>query len=101
ILVGEAGQLIFNPDSLSVTRGTTLHFDFLGNNHTLTQSSFGHPCQNASRLDTGFNQQNSLNVSGKFLIDYVVQSDEPQWFYCAQEFPKSHCRAGMVFSLNP
>ena len=25
---------------------------------------------------------------------------EPQWFFCAQTIKKSHCAAGMVFSLN-
>lgn len=101
IQVGAAGDLIFNPESVSVTKGTILRFNFLGFNHSLTQSSFSHPCTNSSRFDTGFQQFNPLNISGKFLIDYEVRSDEPQWFYCAQEINKSHCRNGMVFSLNP
>jgi plastocyanin len=101
IVVGAAGRLIFNPDSVSVTAGTTLRFNFLSLNHTLTQSSFSHPCSHEEQFDTGFQQFNPLNVSGKFLVDFPVLSEEPQWFYCAQSIPRSHCQAGMVFSLNP
>lgn len=101
IAVGAAGQLAFNPNSVSVTPGTTLRFDFLGLNHTLTQSSSASPCHNSSRFDTGFQQFNPQNVSGTFQVDYLVESDQPQWFYCAQVEPKSHCHSGMVFSVNP
>jgi plastocyanin len=101
IVVGAEGDLRFNPDSISVSLGTTLRFDFLGKNHTLTQSSFNHPCQNSSGTSTDFEQLNALNQTGKFLFDYKVVSQKSQWFYCAQDFPKSHCHAGMVFSLNP
>ena len=100
ILVGAAGKLAFNPDFVSVTPGTILRFNFLAKNHTLTQSSFHHPCSNSSQFDTGFNQFNPYNVSGKFLVDYEVVSEQPKWFYCAQNLPISHCEAGMVFSLN-
>ncbi|KAF9733722.1 extracellular serine-rich protein [Paraphaeosphaeria minitans] len=101
IVVGAAGQLAFNPNSVSVTPGTTLRFDFLGLNHTLTQSSSASLCHNSSGVDTGFQQFNPQNVSGTFLVDYLVESDRPQWFYCAQNEPISHCQSGMVFSVNP
>lgn len=101
IVVGAAGQLTFNPDSVSVMKGTILRFDFLGLNHTLTQSSLLHPCLNTSQFDTGFKQFNPSNVSGRFLVDFEVKTEAPQWFYCAQVSLKSHCQAGMVFSLNP
>jgi plastocyanin len=101
IIVGAQGRLAFNPGSVTVLPGTILRFDFLSQNHTLTQSSFNHPCSNVSGIDTGFNQFNSLNSTGKFTIDYYVNSSQPQWFFCAQNLPRSHCAAGMVFSLNP
>ncbi|KAK7179090.1 hypothetical protein PSPO01_14873 [Paraphaeosphaeria sporulosa] len=101
IVVGAAGQLAFNPSSVSVTPGTTLRFDFLGLNHTLTQSSSASLCHNSSGFDTGFQQFNPQNISGTFLVDYLVESDRPQWFYCAQDEPISHCHSGMVFSVNP
>ncbi len=101
ITVGAVGGLSFNPESVTVIPGTVLRFDFLGTNHTLTQSSLKHPCVNSSHFDTGFNQFNPKNVSGRFLVDYVVRSNASEWFYCAQSFPTSHCEAGMLFSVNP
>jgi plastocyanin len=101
VVVGAQGKLAFNPQSVTVLPGTLLRFDFLGRNHTLTQSSLEHPCSNSSRLDTGFNQFNPQNISGKFAVEFWVGSSEPQWFFCAQNLPRSHCAAGMVFSLNP
>ncbi|KAF2741712.1 hypothetical protein M011DRAFT_514230 [Sporormia fimetaria CBS 119925] len=70
-------------------------------NHTLTQSSFEQPCNNRSGFDTGFQQFNPVNASGRFLVDYQVTTKDPQWFFCAQISPKSHCQSGMVFALNP
>jgi len=29
-----------------------------------------------------------------------VKTHVPQWFYCTQTVKKSHCHAGIVFSLN-
>lgn len=101
ILVGAQGKLAFNSESVTVLPGTVLRFNFLSRNHTLTQSSFQHPCINGSSFDTGFNQFNPRNISGELTVDYHVNSNLPQWFFCAQTLPRSHCAAGMVFSLNP
>jgi plastocyanin len=101
IAVGAAGLLAFNPASVNVMEGTVLRFNFLGLNHTLTQSVFHHPCLSNSQFDTGFRQFNPSNSTGKFIVDFEVNSSQPQWFFCAQQTPKSHCHAGMVFSLNP
>ena len=101
VLVGAAGRLSFNPDSVSVATGTILRFNFLALNHTLTQSTLSHPCVNSSQFDSGFHQFNPSNISGKFLVDFEVTSNDSQWFYCAQDLPRSHCHSGMVFSLNP
>lgn len=101
IVVGASGLLTFNPESVTVLTGTVLRFNFLGLNHTLTQSSLTHPCMNSTLFDTGFQQFNPSNISGKFIVDYEVKNQEPQWFYCAQSYPKSHCENGMLFSVNP
>src|SRR4051812_32642644 len=44
VLVGAAGQLAFNPDSVDAQKGTVIRFNFLGLNHSLTQSTLGDPC---------------------------------------------------------
>ena len=101
IIVGATRELDFNPESVTVTPGTILRFDFSGTNHTFMQSSFEYPCVNSSELNAGFNQLNPTNVSGEYVVDFVVQSNASQWFFCAQSFPISHCDAGLLFSLNP
>jgi hypothetical protein len=101
ILVGSQGRLEFDPDSATVALGSLLIFNFLASNHTLTQSSLRHPCSNGSEFDTGFNQVNPQNTSSKSVVEYLVTSSKPQWFFCAQGIPQSYCANGMVFSLNP
>lgn len=101
ITVGAAGRLIFSPESANAPVGSTLRFNFLGLNHTLTQSTLRHPCKADGGFDTGFRQFNPLNVSGRFVVDFRVRHREAQYFFCAQTGPqRSHCQAGMVFSLN-
>ncbi|CAI6336987.1 unnamed protein product [Periconia digitata] len=97
VAVGAEG-LNFSPSHVNADIGTVILFNFLALNHTLTQSSLSHPCKASGRFDTGFKQFNPRNVSGQFVVQYEVASDEPQWFFCAQT---SHCRSGMVFSVNP
>ncbi|KAH8807074.1 Cupredoxin, partial [Xylogone sp. PMI_703] len=100
VLVGGFGRLAFEPNHLNVNVGDTVVFDFLGQNHTLTQSSLENPCTDDNGFSTGFKQFNPKSINGKFIIEYFVNVPDPQWFYCAQVKPSSHCRAGMVFALN-
>ena len=99
--VGEAGELVFSPSSLNASAGSVIAFNFLALNHTLTESDLWDPCHSNQRFDTGFHQYNPANVSGKFVVEIEVTSQEAKWFFCAQTAKRSHCRAGMVFSLNP
>ena len=101
IVVGDEGKLVFSPPSLNASIGTTISFNFLALNHTLTQSRFQDPCLSNGGFDSGFNQFNPSNISGRFVVEYKVTNDNPQWFFCAQIAPRPHCKAGMVFSLNP
>ncbi|KAL6161719.1 hypothetical protein ACJQWK_09017 [Exserohilum turcicum] len=101
VTVGEAGQLVFSPSSLNASPGSIIAFNFLGLNHTLTQSDIWNPCHSNQGFDTGFRQFNPANVSGKFVVEIEVTSQDAKWFFCAQTVKRSHCRAGMVFSLNP
>lgn len=100
IVVGAAGKLVFDPPAVNASKGTLLRFSFPGINHTLTQSSFEHPCKKAGAFDTDLNRFNPANISGAFVVDFVVDTTDPQWFFCAQTLKSSHCNAGMVFSLN-
>ncbi|KAF2633006.1 hypothetical protein BU25DRAFT_309881, partial [Macroventuria anomochaeta] len=99
--VGGRAELVFSPSSLNASVGSIIVFNFLASNHTLTQSTLSSPCQYNGGFDSGFRQFNPANISGKFVIEYEVQKEDPQWFFCAQSVKASHCHAGMVFSLNP
>ncbi|KAF1840104.1 uncharacterized protein K460DRAFT_250365, partial [Cucurbitaria berberidis CBS 394.84] len=101
VTVGDAGKLVFSPLSLNATVGSMIAFDFLGLNHSLTQSNFWDPCQSNKMFDSGFEQFNPTNMSGRFVLEYQVTDPSPRWFFCAQRVKRSHCQAGMVFSLNP
>ncbi|KAJ8062041.1 hypothetical protein OCU04_009821 [Sclerotinia nivalis] len=103
VIVGAAGRLAFSPPRLDVALGDKILFEFLALNHTLTQSSLRNPCTwNATGgIDTGFKQFNPSNTSGKFVVEYTVESSTPLWFFCSQMRPISHCHEGMVFALNP
>ena len=97
VIVGSAGNLSFMPTAVEAPINTIIMFNFLALNHTLTQSSFEHPCESINKFNTGYNQFNPANISGKYVIEYEVTSDKPQWFFCAQA---EHCETGMVFALN-
>ncbi|KAI1680242.1 hypothetical protein KJE20_10882 [Pyrenophora tritici-repentis] len=101
VTVGEAGKLVFSPSSLNATIGSVIVFDFLGLNHTLTQSELWDPCRSNQLFGSGFHQFNPTNTSGKFVVEFKVVDQDPKWFFCAQTVKRSHCQAGMVFSLNP
>jgi plastocyanin len=100
VTVGIAGELKFSPASLNASVGSIIAFDFLGQNHTLTQSTLQDPCRKNGSIDTGFNQFNPANSSGRFVVELRVTTQDPQWFFCAQLSNVSHCHAGMLFSLN-
>ena len=74
IIIKDRKNLSFSLNTLNTTVGTTLRFNFLGLNHTLTQSYFRDPCQSNSQFNTGFNQFNPANISGKFLVNYKVKT---------------------------
>ncbi|UPX14882.1 uncharacterized protein EKO05_0005353 [Ascochyta rabiei] len=99
--VGGGGELAFYPSSLNASVGSTIVFNFLALNHTLTQSNLSTPCQYNGGFDSGYRNFNPANLSGKFVIEYEVHREGPQWFFCSQSSKTSHCHAGMVFSLNP
>jgi hypothetical protein len=102
VIVGENGDFLYGPNQLDAEIGDVIKFDFLAKNHTVTQSSFKEPCSPlADGFDTGFNQFNPHNISGAFVKYFPVTTKKPQWFYCKQTVPVSHCNKGMVLGINP
>ena len=81
VQVGALGELIYGPNQLNASVGDIIRFNFLERNHSVTQSSFANPCTYNGGFDTGLNQFNPQNISGKFLIDFQVNTTDPLWFY--------------------
>ena len=101
VQVGADGDLIYGPNQVNASVGDVIEFNFLAENHTVTQSSFNTPCTYNGGFDTGFNQDNPQNISGKFIKSFTVNTTQPTWFYCRQTVKVNHCGKGMVFGLNP
>lgn len=99
VKVGGPGGLVFQPQELNVPVGDTVIFEFLSQNHTVTQSAFAKPCAKLDNgMDTGFvpNPNNTVSPAPQVAMQVTVAT--PLWFYCRQ---KGHCGKGMVFSINP
>jgi plastocyanin len=79
--VGTGQGFAYNPSQLNASIGDTVRFNFLGRNHSVTQSDLTSPCTYNGGFDTGLNQFNPLNITGKFLVDYQVNVSTPLWFY--------------------
>ncbi|OAA48318.1 Cupredoxin [Beauveria brongniartii RCEF 3172] len=99
VKVGGPGGLVFEPDQLNIPVGDSVIFEFLSQNHTVTQSPFDTPCKALEGgMDSGFlaNPNNTVNPPPQVAMQ--VMATTPLWFYCKQ---KGHCGKGMVFSINP
>lgn len=97
--------LKFDPPYLPyVAVGQKIHFDFRAVNHTLTESSLYEPCKKlaGTTVDTNFQNVNKDDIPEFKPFDLTIDSDKPRFFYCKQanNTPKGHCKAGMVFAVN-
>ncbi|QSS51643.1 hypothetical protein I7I53_07011 [Histoplasma capsulatum var. duboisii H88] len=99
VQVGGGGAIAFRPNRINANIGDKVVFEFLGLNHTLTQSTIGQPCTPVHQLNSGFGYFNPTNRTG-LTLSITVNSADSQWFFCQQN-NTAHCHAGMVFALNP
>ncbi|KKZ60606.1 hypothetical protein EMCG_04726 [[Emmonsia] crescens] len=100
VTVGAEGEYLFQPGHINADVGDKVVFEFRALNHTLTQSSLNHPCTSTQQLDSGFKQFNPTDRDD-LTLSLTVNTLEPQWLFCRQSIPFSHCHAGMVFAINP
>ncbi|KAF1349763.1 hypothetical protein BDV97DRAFT_285898, partial [Delphinella strobiligena] len=99
VQVGAQGKAVFAPQWVDADVGDIVRFTFRYLNHTVTQSTLNSPCV-PHGLDTGFSHYNLMNTTNDTMSLLVTTSD-PQFYFCSQTNPKSHCHAGMVFATNP
>jgi plastocyanin len=100
VIVGDNNGLVYNPPQLAASVRDTIRFVFQSKNHTVTQSTFGKPCQSiesssgVAGFDSGFMPG---NADGTVFFDVTVNDTAPIWVYCRQA---THCGKGMVFAVN-
>ncbi|KAL5615119.1 hypothetical protein BROUX41_005178 [Berkeleyomyces rouxiae] len=99
VTVGGPQGLSYFPESVNAAVGDVVKFEFLSQNHTVTQSTFDKPCEALSGgMDSGFMANANNSVVPPPAMAMQVLTSEPLWMYCAQG---NHCGRGMVFSINP
>ncbi|RPA95572.1 hypothetical protein L873DRAFT_1306808 [Choiromyces venosus 120613-1] len=102
VIVGGAAGLVYTPSQVMAGINDVVHFVFMSQNHTVTQSTFDKPCNKmaADAFDSNFmpNPNNTMSPAPTF--KYTVTAKEPTWWYCKQR-TGNHCGKGMVFAINP
>jgi plastocyanin len=105
VIVGGNGTLTYDPPSIAAAPRDTIVFEFRTKNHTVTQSSFGRPCQKLDLtsttgqkgFDSGFVPADASLTSNFPSYTVTVNDTAPIWVYCRQQ---GHCGQGMVFAVN-
>ncbi|PWW75268.1 hypothetical protein C7212DRAFT_352434 [Tuber magnatum] len=102
VTVGGMAGLVYNPNQVMAEVNDVVHFVFMRQNHTVTQSSFDKPCNKLSpdAFDSNFMPNPNDTMSPPPTFQYKVTAKEPTWWYCKQR-TGNHCGAGMVFAINP
>jgi len=97
IAVGQNG-LSFTPNSIVVSPGNQVVFQFYPGDHSVVQGSFNTPClpASASAFYSGYVNSNNGPASQVFTIS--INTTDPIFFYCSQSV---HCQSGMVGVINP
>jgi len=100
VVVGGPDGLIYQPEQLhEVAVGDMIIFEFLAENHTVTQSTFDAPCEAMEGgMDSGHQPNPDNSVVPAPQVAMQVTTSDPLWFYCKTG---NHCGSGMVFSVNP
>jgi len=99
VMVGQNAMNTYTPTSVMAAVNDVISFQFVSDNHTVTQSTFMTPCAMMPMgSDTGFNQVVAAGATTFPTYNYTVATTSPLWFYCRQG---THCQQGMVFAVNP
>ncbi|KAH8900768.1 Cupredoxin, partial [Thozetella sp. PMI_491] len=102
VQVGTSSALTYTPNNINVGVGDMVQFQFLGGNHTVTQSTFDQPCQPIGLHITGVTGIHSgfmFVAAAGSIPTYTIQINNttPIWIYCAQA---KHCESGMAMVIN-
>lgn len=100
-VVAGLNGLNFEPNNVVAEIGDVVQWEFLPANHSVAQSSFGHPCHplaGGSGFFPGF-EFGATEGKSDNVFQIVVESHAPIWYYCPQTVG-DHCKRGMVGVIN-
>lgn len=94
--------MVYTPNQVKAAVNDVVHFVFMSQNHTVTESTFAKPCNKKATdaPDSGFMANANNTVVPAPTWEYTVTSTDPTWWYCKQR-TGTHCGKGMVFAINP
>jgi len=104
VLVGANSSQTYSPSNIKANIGDMIQFQFIGGNHTVTQSTLDQACQPVSLFSniTGFHSgfipaaaSAAMGMTATYSI--LINSTTPIWIYCAQA---KHCENGMSMVIN-
>ncbi|KLU91589.1 hypothetical protein MAPG_10107 [Magnaporthiopsis poae ATCC 64411] len=104
VIVGKNGTT-FQPNNIKAAVGDAVQFQFMGGNHTVTQSTFDNPCtpindfvKNVTGVHSGYVPFAASAAMGQVPVyTIMINNTNPMWLYCAQA---KHCQNGMVMVIN-
>ncbi|EJT71804.1 hypothetical protein GGTG_11057 [Gaeumannomyces tritici R3-111a-1] len=104
VIVGRNGTT-FQPNNIRAAVGDAVQFQFMGGNHTVTQSPFDNPCspinnfvRNVTGVHSGYVPFAASAAMGQVPVyTIMINNTNPMWLYCAQA---KHCQNGMVMVIN-
>jgi len=96
----KAGNLTFDPNSLTAAPGSEIEFIFYPADHSVAEASFAEPCQPLNGSVGFFSgaQKVAAGSVDSTVYTITVNNTSPIWFYCATA---KHCQSGMVGVINP
>ena len=71
-------ELVYSPNTINAAVGDYVQFNFLSQNHTVTQSNFATPCVNNGMMDTGFMPNKDNATSPPPAVKMQVNVTTPQ-----------------------
>ncbi|KAM0282938.1 hypothetical protein ACHAQH_002749 [Verticillium albo-atrum] len=104
------GSLTFSPEKINAPVGSMVQFQFMGGNHTVTQSTFDNPCQPMGVVQADPNLPPttgifsgyvpvaaSANMGQRPVFSVMINDTKPMWLFCQQG---PHCQRGMAMVIN-
>ncbi|TID13781.1 hypothetical protein E2P81_ATG01717 [Venturia nashicola] len=88
----------FTPESITAQPGDTIRFTFMGNNHSVVQTTLDSPCAPvANGFNSGYLPNTANQIQGAPTMDFQVKDANPMYMSCLQV---THCGKGMVLTIN-